>query len=332
MTVSAPAVVDVVLAPRPHRVATLLLDGMAPFELGTVVEVFGLPRPEIEGPWYTLDVCGEEPGRPLRMVGGMSVTVEHGLDTLCRADTVIVPAVPDPRTGPSAAVAGALRVAYESGARVVSICSGAFALAAAGLLDGRRATTHWRYADLLAERFPAVTVDPDVLWIDHGDVVTSAGSAAGIDLCLHLVRGDHGPATANAVARRLVVPPHRDGGQAQFVEAAVPADGGQDGVADAMAWALAHLAEPVTVAAMARIAHMAPRTFARHFTRRTGTSPLRWVTEQRVAASLPLLEAGDHPVSRVGELVGFDSPATFRHHFGRIMLTSPSAYRRAFHR
>lgn len=212
----------------------------------------------------------------------------------------------------------------------MSICSGAFALASAGLLDGREATTHWRHADLLRRRFPKVRVTPDVLYVDGDDVLTGAGSAAGLDLCLHLVRKDHGARIANAVARRLVVPPHREGGQAQFVEAAVTPPAEDDAVARAMAWTLAHLAEPITVARMAREARLAPRTFLRHFHRQTGTSPLRWVIAQRIMAALPLLEEGGTPVEEVGAAVGFESPATFRHHFARAMKTSPSAYRRTF--
>ncbi|GAB3158760.1 transcriptional regulator FtrA [Myceligenerans halotolerans] len=330
---AAPVVVgpvDVAAPSRPHRIAALVTEGMAPFELSSVVEVFGLPRPEIEGPWYALDVCSDRPGTPLRMTGGFTLSAEHGLDVLAGADTVIVPAVVDPRTGPGDDVVQALRAAHARGARVVSICSGAFALAAAGLLDDREATTHWQYASLLAERFPAVSVRPDVLYVDHGDVMTSAGSAAGLDVCLHVVRTDHGPAVANMVARRLVVPPHREGGQAQFIEAPVLPVEERDDVGDALTWALDHLAEPITVEALARRAHMAPRTFARHFVRRTGTSPIRWLVTQRVQASLALLEAGES-VTRTASLAGFGSPVTFRHHFTRAMGTSPASYRRAFH-
>lgn len=212
----------------------------------------------------------------------------------------------------------------------MSICSGAFALAAAGLLDGREATTHWQYAELLQRRHPEIRVNPDVLYVDGDDILTGAGSAAGLDLCLHLVRKDHGARIANSVARRLVVPPHRDGGQAQFVEAVVSEPAAGDGVARAMAWALDHLAEPITVAGLARQAHLAPRTFIRHFSRQTGTSPLRWVIAQRIMASLPPLEHGAMSIEEIGAAVGFDSPVTFRHHFTRVMKTPPSAYRRTF--
>lgn len=309
--------------------AVLAFDGMAPFELGSVVEIFGLPRPELGVPWYRFFVCGE--GRePLRVVGGFSITVEHGLDVLAAADTVIVPGVADVRGPVSPALVEALRAARARGARIVSICSGAFALAAAGLLDGRTATTHWKYADLLAERYPEVRVDADVLYVDGDDVLTSAGSAAGLDLCLHLVRKDHGAKVANAVARRLVIPPHREGGQAQFIRAAVGEVDGDDGIARSMAWALEHLAEPIAVADLAAQAHVSQRTYLRRFSAQTGTSPVRWVLTQRIQASLALLEETAASVEEVGAAVGFESPVTFRHHFGRAMGTSPSAYRKAF--
>lgn len=308
--------------------AVLAFDGMAPFELGCVVEFFGLPRPELEAPWYDLKVCAESL-EPLRVVGGFTMRAEHGLDVLAAADTVVVPGanVHGPVSEPLVA---ALREAHARGARMVSICSGAFALAAAGLLDGRAATTHWRYTGLLQERFPAVRVNPSVLYVDDGDVLTSAGSAAGLDLLVHLVRRDHGPNVANAVARRLVIPPHREGGQAQFIQAAVTPVEEDDAVATAMAWALDHLADPIAVAGLARVAHMSERTFIRRFKRQTGTSPLRWVISQRVAASLPMLESTAAPVEEIGAAVGFESPVTFRHHFTRAMRTSPSAYRKAF--
>ncbi|WP_436772013.1 helix-turn-helix domain-containing protein [Yinghuangia sp. YIM S09857] len=320
-----------VLGPDAHcgTVATLAFEGMAPFEMSSVVEIFGMARPELGVPWYRLSVCGETRD-PMRVVGGFSITVDHGLDELAAADTVIITAVPDVRGDVSPALVDALRAARARGARVVSICSGAFALAAAGLLDGRVATTHWRYADLLAERYPRVRVDPDVLYVDGDDILTSAGSAAGLDLCLHLVRKDHGARVANAVARRLVVPPHREGGQAQFIRAAVGEVDADDGIGRSMAWALEHLAEPITVADLAARAHLSQRTYLRKFSAQTGTSPVRWVLAQRVAASLSLLEDTAASIEEVGAAVGFESPVTFRHHFGRAMGTSPSAYRRTF--
>ncbi|MEV4061924.1 helix-turn-helix domain-containing protein [Nonomuraea dietziae] len=320
------------LVPPPSRlptVAALAFDGMSPFELGCVVEIFGLSRPELRVPWYDLKVCAEG-DEPMRVVGGFSMRAEHRLDVLASADTVIVPGVADVRAPVSPALVAALRQAFERKARIVSICSGAFALAAAGLLDGREATTHWKYADLLQRRFPEIRVNADVLYVDGGQILTSAGSAAGLDLLVHLVRTDHGATVANAVARRLVIPPHRDGGQAQFIQAAVTPVGEDDAVARAMEWALAHLSEPISVADLARMAHMAERTFVRRFKAQTGTSPLRWVISQRVAASLPMLESTGAPVEEIGAAVGFESPVTFRHHFTRAMRTSPSAYRRAF--
>jgi AraC family transcriptional activator FtrA len=310
-------------------VSVLAFEGMSVFETGIVTEVFGLPRPEFDVPWYELTLCAERPG-PVRVIGGASLHTPHGLDDFAAADTVIVPGVSDVRVDPSQELVAALRQAHERGARVMSICSGAFALAAAGLLDGRRATTHWRYAERLRRRYPAVDVDPDVLYVDGGDVLTSAGSAAGLDLCLHVVRRDFGAAIANAVARRLVIQPHRDGGQAQFVEAPVAEDPDDDRVAGSMAWALANLTAAITVETLARRAHMSPRTYLRHFARATGTSPIRWLVNQRVQASLALLETTQAPVEEVARAVGFDTPVTYRHHFGQTMKTSPSAYRRAF--
>jgi AraC family transcriptional activator FtrA len=305
---------------------------MAPLEASIAIEVFALPRPDLEVDWwYDTAVVAERPGVPLAMCGGWTLTAERGLDALAAADTVVVPAWPtEPRADAGSAAAAAVRAAHARGARLVSICSGAFLLAAAGVLDGLTVATHWRYAARLQERFPRLRVDPNVLYIDAGTVVTGAGSAAGIDACLHVVRRDHGVGVANVLARRLVVAPHRDGGQAQFIERPV---GGADSdvlVRQAMDWALAHLAEPIRVDDLARRAFMSPRTFTRRFTAATGTSPLRWVVEQRVAASLALLEGTSHSVEHVGALVGFTQPATFRHHFARVMQTSPSAYRRAF--
>ena len=231
---------------------------------------------------------------------------------------------------PSAAVIAAVRAAHERGARLVSICSGAFLLAAAGLLDGGEAATHWRYASALAERHPEITVNADVLYVDGGSVLTSAGSAAGIDLCLHIVRRDHGSRVANAVARRLVIPPHRDGGQAQLIEAPMPAHPDDDPIASVMTWALERLDEPLDLDALAGRAYMSVRTFTRRFRKATGTTPGRWLIEQRVRASMALLETTDASIEAVAATVGFASAATYRHHFAAIVQTSPSAYRRAF--
>jgi AraC family transcriptional activator FtrA len=310
-------------------VSVLAYAGMSVFETGIVTEVFGLARPELSVPWYRLTVCAES-ASPVPVVGGAFLQTAAGLAEFVAADTVIVPGVTDVHHGPSPAVVAALRAAHERGARILSICSGAFALAAAGLLDGRRATTHWQYASVFRRRFPAVDLDPDVLYLADGDVWTSAGSAAGLDLCLHVVRCDYGAAVANAVARRLVVQPHRDGGQAQFIEAPMVASPADDRIAGSLSWALANLAAPLSLEALARQAHMSPRTYLRHFTRATGTSPIRWLLRQRVQASLALLETTDAPIEQIATTVGFDTPVTFRHHFTNTMRTSPSAYRQAF--
>jgi AraC family transcriptional activator FtrA len=311
-----------------HRIVALMPPGIAPFELGIVVEVFGLHRPELEVPWwYELIVATERPGPLPATAGGFSFVVEYGLETLEIADTIVVPGWSGE---PSAAVVSAVRAAHERGARLVSICSGAFLLAATGVLAGREAATHWRYAGELAKRHPDVRVNADVLYVDGGSVLTSAGSAAGIDLCLHVVRCDHGSMVANAVARRLVIPPYRDGGQAQLIDLPIPAHPDDDEMARVMTWALERLDEPLDLVTLARRAHMSVRTFTRHFRRATGTTAGRWLLEQRVRASLPLLEAGSEPIETVAARVGFASAATFRHHFGAIMRTSPTGYRRAF--
>lgn len=311
------------------RVSVLLFDGMSAFELGIVTEVFGLPRPEFDVDWYDLTICSERRS-PVRFVGRATVETPYGLDAFASAATVIVPGVSDVHADPSPGLVAALRKAHRRGARIVSICSGAFALAAAGLLDGRRAATHWRYADVLAQRFPSVKVDADVLYVDDGDVLTSAGSAAGLDLCVHIVRNDFGSTIANAVARRLVIAPHRAGGQAQFIESPVADEVDDDRVVRSMAWALANLNQLVTVDELAGRAHMSTRTYLRHFKQATGTSPIRWLISQRLQASLPLLETTAASIDEIAAATGFETATTYRHHFTRAMRTSPSAYRRAF--
>jgi AraC family transcriptional activator FtrA len=332
-TSATPATRVLLKAPRPRlatpTVAAYLFEGMSAFELGCVTEVFALPRPELEVPWYEFLACAGTSG-PMRALGGFGLVAGHGMREFAAADTLIVTAVPDVRGEVPGELVTALRSAHERGARIVSICSGAFALAEAGLLDGLRATTHWRYAEIFRRRFPRVSLDPDVLYVDEGRVLTGAGSAAGLDLCLHLVRRDHGSAVANAVARRLVLPPHRDGGQAQFIEAAVGTTDRDDGVARSLQWALENLARPIAVADLARVASVSERSYLRHFARATGTTPLRWLVNQRLAAARELLETGDAPVEQVGVAVGFADAATFRHHFARVVGTSPSAYRRTF--
>ncbi len=308
-----------------QRVAVLALEAVVAFDLAIATQVLG----HREDGLYDVEVCAARGGR-VATTSGFAVDVPHGLEALGRAGTVVVPGY-DPRGagGATPEVVAALGAAAGRGARVVSICTGAFALAAAGLLDGRRATTHWQHAASLARRFPAVTVDPDVLWVDEGAVLTSAGVAAGIDLCLHLVREDHGAAAANAAARRMVVAPVREGGQAQFVERPVPL-AGTGGLATTRAWMLTRLAEPTTVAACARHAGWSERSFARRFAAETGTSPLRWLHAQRVLEARRLLEATDLAVDDVARRCGFGTASTLRGHFRRATATTPTAYRRAW--
>jgi transcriptional regulator GlxA family with amidase domain len=315
-----------------HTVAALVLDRFSMFELAVPCEVFGLDRSEIVAPrpWYDFKVCGAST-TPLRSSLGFSLTTEHGLDDLVRADTVVVPAWSG-TAGMDAAVVSALREAHARGARMLSLCSGAFLLAEAGLLDGRRATTHWAHAEELAQQYPAVSVDPRVLYVDEGDVLTSAGTAAGIDLCLHVVRLDYGAEAANAVARRMVVPPHREGGQAQYVELPV-ADVScpdEDALGQVLAWMLEHLDEALSVEALARRAHMSPRNFARRFRAVAGTTPHQWLLAQRVLLAQRLLETTDSSVELIAGACGLGSAANLRFHFQRAVGTSPLSYRRTF--
>jgi AraC family transcriptional activator FtrA len=310
-------------------VACLLYDDLCTFEMGIAVEIFGLPRPELGPNWYRFLTCAVEPGRPLGATGGLRMMAEAGLEAIEQAGTVVIPGW---RGGPaSPALVAALRAAHDRGARLVSICSGAFLLAEACLLDGRRVTTHWRYAAELKARHPALRVEPDVLYIDEGRLLTSAGSAAGIDLCLHLVRRDHGPEVANQVARRLVVPPHRNGGQAQFVERPVPHR--PDSRLAALISALeARLEQPATVAEMAGMAAMSERTFVRRFREATGQSPGDWLVCARVERARELLETGAASIEDVARLSGFGGPPTLRHHFRRKLGVSPGEYRARFAR
>jgi transcriptional regulator GlxA family with amidase domain len=307
----------------PHRVVGLIVNEVVAFDLAIPAQVFGR-----EPSLYSWAVCAPAPGA-VPTETGFDVLVPHGLEALDGADTVIVPGIGDRAWPLPEAALAALRRAADRGARVASICTGAFVLAAAGLLDGRRATTHWRYAARLAREFPAVDIDPDVLYVDEGDVLTSAGVAAGVDLCLHLVRRDHGAAVANAVARRMVVAAHRDGGQSQFVERPLPASAG-DGLARTRTWMEERLDEPLSVEEMARHAGYSPRSFARRFRAETGTTPLQWLIGRRVAEAQRLLEGTALSVEDVAARCGFGGAVALRQHFGRVVGTSPTAYRRAF--
>ncbi|HYD10819.1 MAG TPA: helix-turn-helix domain-containing protein [Acidimicrobiales bacterium] len=315
-----------------HVVATLIMDGIHPFEMSVGCEVFGIDRPEVARPWPYEHIVVDEAGgnRPIPTQGGFTITTPYGLADLERADTVIIPAWPNVHQPPCRDVIEALRAAADRGARMVSFCSGAFVLAWAGLLDGHRATTHWMYADTMAATFPEVAVDRNVLYVDEGTVMTSAGTAAAIDLCLHVIRQDLGAEAANIVARRMVVPPHRDGGQAQFVSAPVPCCPADDPLASALDWAVENLDKQLSVEQLARHATMSPRTFARRFRDVTGTTPHQWLLRQRVLHAQRLLETTDEPVELVASRCGFSSAAILREHFQRIAGTSPLAYRRTF--
>ena len=312
-----------------ENVAVLVLDGVAPFELGVLCEVFGTDRSAQGLPRYDFAICS--PGaRPVTTTAGFGLTPGHGLDRLDRADLVGIPAMGTEVDVPEE-VAAALRAAMDRGAWVVSVCSGIFVLQRSGLLEGRRCTTHWMHVDDLMAVCPSAEVDPDVLYVQDGRLVTSAGSAAGIDACMHILRAEHGTRVANAVARRMVIPPHREGGQRQYVEAPVAAATCET-LAPLLTWMLEHLHEPLTVDLLAARSHTSPRTFARHFRAETGTTPYVWLTSQRLLVAERLLEDGDEAVEQVAERCGFGSAAVLRHHFSQHRHTTPQAYRRAFRR
>jgi AraC family transcriptional activator FtrA len=316
-----------------HRVVALALPGVVLLDLAAPTHLFG----HCGGPLYGYVVAGAQPG-PVVTSTGLEIIVPGGLELLAGADTIVVPGREDTEP-PSAGVRDALRAAWDRGARIMSVCTGAFVLAHAGLLDGLRATTHWAMAGRLAEQFPLVTVDPAVLYVDEGQILTSAGVAAGLDLCLHVIRRDHGADVAARIARRTVVAPHREGGQAQFIRRPGHAPAGVAGTARAVGaaglsatrvWALERLAEPLSVPVLARHAGVSPRTFARHFRAETGTTPARWLLDQRVLAARQLLERTSLSVEQIAARSGFSTPAGMREHFSRQVATTPTAYRRAF--
>jgi transcriptional regulator GlxA family with amidase domain len=314
---------------RSHTVALLVDDGFSPLEFSVACEVFGFDRSDLGVPWYRLRICGAHPG-PISAGVPFQVVAPHGLEGLRTADTVVVPPINHSEPPMSEAVLDELRRAHQRGARLVSLCTGAFVLAAAGVLDGKLATTHWRHSQRLAAQYPRVRVDRDVLYVDEGDVLTSAGSAASMDLCLHIVRCDFGAEIANRLARRCVVAPHRDGGQAQFVEEPFTAVAAGDPFADTLSWAQEHLDEPMAVEDLARRSAMSPRSFARRFRAATGTSPHRWLISQRVLLAQRLLEATDLSIDEVAWRCGLGTSANLRLHFSSLVRSSPAAYRRAF--
>ncbi|MGX1810381.1 helix-turn-helix domain-containing protein [Nocardia sp. NPDC055321] len=313
------------------KVSVVLNDRLAMFEFGVVCEVFGLDRTMDGLPGFDFRVCGAEAGKPLSTsTPGIQVTPEYGLDQLLDADLVAIPAFPfaalqnvDDR------VVAAVRAAADNGATVLTVCSGAFLAGLAGLLDGRKCTTHWRYVEQLAQQFPQATVDPDVLFVDEGNLITSAGTAAGIDACLHLVRRELGSSVANAVARRMVVPPQRDGGQRQFIERPV-VDCSSDSLSDTLHWMGENLELPHTVESLAERTAMSTRTFARRFAAETGTTPVKWLTGQRILLAKQLLEDTDLDLESLAHRCGFGSGALLRHHFQRQVGIAPVEYRRRF--
>ena len=319
--------------PMLQNVAFVVLDKFTSFEFGIVAEVFGVDRTQDGLPAYEFAVVAGEDGL-VQSEHGLVLAGAFGLERLAEADLVVVGAIDERVRGGAPGdlpelLLSALRAAVARGARVLSVCTGAFVLGAAGLLDGRQCTTHWRHADDLARCYPAAIVDPDLLYVDADPVITSAGSAAAIDACLYLVRKEQGAKVANQIARRMVVAPHRDGGQAQFVDRPLPSEVA-DTLAEVVGWMECHLDQQVTIAELALLAHMSPRTFARRFVQETGTTPLRWLTGQRILLAQWLLEDTDDDVDQVARQAGFGNATAFRHHFRAWRSTTPQAYRRAF--
>lgn len=310
-----------------RSVSTLVLDGLAMFEFGVICEVFGIDRSGDGVPNFDFKVCGPAAGRPLRSSVGAQLTPEHDLSALAGADLVAVPAIAG-LDYPQDAL-DALRAASDAGSIILTVCSGAFVAGAAGLLDGRACTTHWMHADQLAQMYPTARVDRNVLFVDDGNLITSAGTAAGIDACLHLVRRELGSAVTNVIARRMVVPPQRDGGQRQYIDQPIPVRC-SEGFAPQLDWIVSNLDRPHTVATLARRANMSARTFARRFVEETGTTPMQWVTDQRVLYARRLLEESDLDIDHIADRAGFGTATLLRHHFRRVIGVTPSDYRRCF--
>ena len=310
-----------------RSVSALALDGLAIFEFGVICEVFGVDRSADGVPNFEFKVCAPEPGKPLRTAIGATITPEHGLDDLVGADLVAIPAIGGSGYSPDALAA--VRQASESGSIILTVCTGAFVAGAAGLLDGRPCTTHWMHADALAAMYPTAQVDRNVLFVDDGDLITSAGTAAGIDACLHLVRREMGSEVTNKIARRMVVPPQRDGGQRQYIDQPIPVRCSER-FAPHLDWILANLDKPHTVGTLAKRAHMSARTFARRFVEETGRTPMQWVTDQRVLFARRLLEESTLDIDHIAEQSGFGNATLLRHHFRRVIGVTPSDYRRRF--
>ena len=317
----------------PHRIAVLALDGVVAFELATPSRIFGSAQEDGEAPLYDIRTCTVD-GGPVRTGSDFRVCVDHGPELLAEADTVVVPASRESwalqrRQGRLSDEVAAALAYVRPGTRMVSICTGAFVLAAAGLLDGRPATTHWRYSEQFRTLFPQVRLDPGVLFTDDGDVLTSGGVAAGVDLCLHILRRDHGARVANRAARQCIVPPWREGGQAQYIELPVP-DPGEQGTAPARAWALERLAEPLALSELAARAGMSVRTFTRRFREETGLSPVQWMIRQRAYRARELLETSDLTVDRIARETGFGTAASMRKHLQDALGVAPASYRKTF--
>ena len=310
-----------------HRVAILAYDGLCTFEFGIAVEVFALPRPELKVPWYDCRVFSWD-RTPMRSMGGLMITAPHGRGAIDWTDTIIVPGWSGGANEVPQQLRNKIAKAHQSGKRLISICSGVFVLAAAGILDNRRAATHWRYVEQLQATYPAVQIEKDALYVDEGQILTSAGSAAGLDLCLHIVRKDYGSKIANNIARRLVLPTHREGGQAQFIPS--PVSHKADGLAGILDWLRTHIDEHHTITSMAAKAGLSERTFVRRFKDSTGTSPHVWLTSERIKCAREYLESTNLTTNQIAEKSGFVTPETFRHHFRRAMGVAPTAYRSAF--
>jgi transcriptional regulator GlxA family with amidase domain len=308
-------------------VSTLVLDGLAVFEFGVICEVFGIDRSADGVPNFDFKICGPEPGRPVRTTVGASLVPDHGFDDLIGVDLVAIPAFVGVDYPPEAL--DAVRAAAASGSIILTVCSGAFLAGAAGLLDGRKCTTHWMHAAELAALHPTADVDRNVLFVDDGNLITSAGTAAGIDACLHLVRRELGSEITNIIARRMVVPPQRDGGQRQYIDQPIPVRCSES-FAPHLDWILTNLDQPHSVASLARRASMSARTFARRFVDETGRTPMQWVTDQRVLYARRLLEETDLDIDRVADRSGFGTATLLRHHFRRVIGVTPSDYRRSF--